>query len=577
MVVKYFIPEWNDRVDPGYDFVNDTTSLEHKLDPFKNDAYIWDIFGVDKVPVDGVLVSRIILEQDKKKHQFALSEGIHKALRLPETFEIIGDCGSFGYVDEEKPRYDPIETLSYYSRMGFNYGVTVDHLVVPKHKRYKEYRMKITFENAIKSFDEWKRKYKNDFQLIMAVQGWSISDYLNFYRNYLDLGASHIGFGGLARSPTSFIIKLIDELKREIKESRKSPEYIHFFGLARFALFPKFKELEELGVKVGFDSASYLRKAWLSAPTSQLNYLSLDGKGYTAIRIPFVGKNREKSKQIKMQDENVLKNLEQQCLNELRLYDKGEIDIKKVIATISQFYKALGQKTELIIYYKRTLEDKPWKKCSCPICSKIGIEVIIFRGNNRNRRRGFHNTYVFYRVLKDPQKWSAFINQNGKDAEFQLLSLKKGDKVLIITECSKEKIGYTSSVKAPAKIMYQGRLFKTVKEYAEAMGFDYVIISAKYGLVFPDEIIEGYEKVLQTIEDVEKIRPIVEERLRPILDGYEKILVIAGEKYRETLRNLWDERFIIVKSRGYGDLCRIIRKALPKERSLLEFMCDINV
>ena len=25
---------------------------------------------------------------------------------------------------------------------------------------------------------------------------------------------------------------------------------------------------------------------------------------------------------------------------------------------------------------------------------------MIFRGNNRNRRRGFHNTYVFYRLLQ---------------------------------------------------------------------------------------------------------------------------------------------------------------------------------
>jgi hypothetical protein len=25
---------------------------------------------------------------------------------------------------------------------------------------------------------------------------------------------------------------------------------------------------------------------------------------------------------------------------------------------------------------------------------------VIFRGNNRNRRRGFHNTYVFYRLMQ---------------------------------------------------------------------------------------------------------------------------------------------------------------------------------
>jgi len=572
--VKYFIPEWNDRVDPSYDLINDAHSPKHRLDPFRNDAYIWDIFGVDKVPIDGVLVSRITLEQDKKKYQFAINEGIHKALRLPRNFEIMGDCGAFGYVDEEKPRYDPLETLDYYSKLGFNYGVTVDHLVVPKHERYKDYRMKITFENAVKSYDVWQKKYKDNFQLIIAVQGWGVADYLNFYKKYVNMGASHIGFGGLARSPTSFIIQLIDELKKEIKESRKTPEYVHFFGLARFALFPKFKELEDLGVKVGFDSASYLRKAWLSAPTSQLNYLSIDAKGYTAIKIPFVEKRYDKIKEsLKPKpDLTVLKNLEQQCLNELRLYDKGEIEVDRVLSAILKFYRVTGEKTELIPYYKKTLEDKAWKKCSCPICSKIGIEVVIFRGNNRNRRRGFHNTYVFYQVLKNPQKWPTFINRAKKNEEFQLSSLKKGEKVLIIIECSKEKLGYTGSIKAPAKMMYQGRLFKTVKEYAETMGFDYVIISAKYGLVFPNEIIEGYEKVLKTAEDVERIRPIVEEKLKPILTNYKKILVIAGEKYRDVLRNLWDARFVTIKSKGYGDLCRIIKILIPKGRTILEYI-----
>jgi len=47
----------------------------------------------------------------------------------------------------------------------------------------------------------------------------------------------------------------------------------------------------------------------------------------------------------------------------------------------------------------RTLEDRPWEKCPCDICKRWGIEIVIFRGNNRNRRRGFHNTYVFYQII----------------------------------------------------------------------------------------------------------------------------------------------------------------------------------
>ena len=262
--MKYFLPDWDDRVDPNYDFISDTHSSAHRSDPMKNDSYIWDIFGLSKVPIDGVLISRIVIMQNKKKYEWALREGIHKVLHLPESFEIMGDCGAFGYIEQKVPPYDPIETLEYYRALGFNYGVTVDHLVVPQFEKDKELRMKITFENGIKSYEKWLKDFKNDFQLIVAVQGWDIQDYIKMYAAYLKRGIRHFGFGGLARSPTDFILRLLDKLIDKIRETRIVPDYIHFFGLARFALFPKFKELEELGVKVGFDSASYLRKAWLS-------------------------------------------------------------------------------------------------------------------------------------------------------------------------------------------------------------------------------------------------------------------------------------------------------------------------
>lgn len=66
--MKYFIPEWNDRVDPRYDFISDTHSLEHTREPAKNDVYMWEIFGAEKVPFDGLLVSRITIENDKRKY-----------------------------------------------------------------------------------------------------------------------------------------------------------------------------------------------------------------------------------------------------------------------------------------------------------------------------------------------------------------------------------------------------------------------------------------------------------------------------------------------------------------------------
>ena len=33
----------------------------------------------------------------------------------------------------------------------------------------------------------------------------------------------------------------------------------------------------------------------------------------------------------------------------------------------------------------RTLKERPWKDCGCPIC-ELGINVAIFRGAERNKR-----------------------------------------------------------------------------------------------------------------------------------------------------------------------------------------------
>ena len=59
--------------------------------------------------------------------------------------------------------------------------------------------------------------------------------------------------------------------------------------------------------------------------------------------------------------------------------------------------KSLSKTAALV---KRTLEDKPWKHCDCEVCRSIGVDVIIFRSSNRNKRRGFHNLGVYHRHLR---------------------------------------------------------------------------------------------------------------------------------------------------------------------------------
>lgn len=63
--------------------------------------------------------------------------------------------------------------------------------------------------------------------------------------------------------------------------------------------------------------------------------------------------------------------------------------------------------------YEELLRREPWNECGCRICEEYGIEVAIFRGNNRNRRRGFHNTRRFYDEFERDLPKIAIVTRGG--------------------------------------------------------------------------------------------------------------------------------------------------------------------
>lgn len=80
----------------------------------------------------------------------------------------------------------------------------------------------------------------------------------------------------------------------------------------------------------------------------------------------------------------------------------GDVATFKQVWTVLEHYAQSRSidDADLLEDYRKTLRSRPWGWCDCPICENLGIEVAIFRGNNRNRRRGFHNTYRFYQQFK---------------------------------------------------------------------------------------------------------------------------------------------------------------------------------
>jgi len=62
-------------------------------------------------------------------------------------------------------------------------------------------------------------------------------------------------------------------------------------------------------------------------------------------------------------------------------------------------------------------------------------------------------------------------------------------RTLVIVGCGEMK----ASLACEARDLYQSTLFRLARAYAEAAGDDWMIMSAKHGLVYPDRVLEPYE------------------------------------------------------------------------------------
>ncbi len=389
--MRYFIPEWDDRVDPNYDFISDTS--EPGRDTYRDDVYAHEIYPTPNY--DGILVSKVIVEANKKKKALIEQMGVHEFIRFDKSRPVMGDCGAFDYINEYLPPFQTEEILDYYERLGFNIGVSIDHLIVGKYAQDPTERMRrytLTKDNA----EEFLKKHKAGGYTFLPsgiAQGWDPKSYRDAAADLIDMGYTHICLGGLVRTTTKDIIEILKEIKPLI------PDYltVHLFGIARPNALEAFCQLGANAM----DSASQLRRAWLGSGD---NYHTIEGEKYAAIRIPPVDGHGVRVKKMVEQGRGTVeqfKELESNALRALRAYDKGQESLDNCLEAVLAYDQFIGDDRDIHReYYRKVLTDMPWKKCDCEICRNIGIEVIIFRGNNRNRRRGFHNTYVFYKKLK---------------------------------------------------------------------------------------------------------------------------------------------------------------------------------
>lgn len=383
--LKYFIPEWDDLIDRDFDFENDMHS--GGSGDWSNQVYAHQMYPEPNY--DGILISKVVAEKSKSKKERINRLGVHRFLRMPREFPIMGDCGAFGYINEDVPPYTTEEVIEYYTRLDFDFGVSLDHLIVTATEAKKKARYDLTIENAA-AFLKQHRKAKLPWTPIGAVQGWDPKSYAAAAKKYVAMGYDYIGLGGLVRSSTLDIIETL----RSVHDVVPPTVRIHLFGLARLNGLAVFSRLGVSSV----DSASFLRQAWMRTTTSYV----MPGESFAALRIPEAGKSfraKRMNEQAGLSDAAISR-MERNALRSVREYAARQGSLDSALNALLEYDRFVtADRVDLSGPYRNTLEKRPWERCECEICQQAGVEVVIFRGNNRNRRRGFHNTYVFYRLL----------------------------------------------------------------------------------------------------------------------------------------------------------------------------------
>jgi hypothetical protein len=422
--MKFLYSDTQDYVDPKYDFLNDRNAPTRQR--YWDDAYAHQI--MTPTPYDGLLIAMSAVKQapgvPSSKVRYSMAEerrlsrdGVRKFLRFDgpkyKDAMVMGDCGSFAYVEQEKPAYSPTEVFEFYSEARFTHGVSPDHIIFacdtdnPPLEAMGEdvsFRYQLTLDNA----QEFLRICQSEgmpFEPMGAVQGWSPRSIAQAGKALEDMGYRYLAIGGLVPLKADVIHQVLRALRETIRPETK----IHLLG---FAKADSIQHFTDYGI-TSFDSTSPLIRAFMD---EKANYYMPNAQGgldyYAAVRIPQAIENNRLMQGIKQGIFNAedLQKREIKALTALRQFDNEQETLEATVEAVLDYqqFLTLGgdsakhektlQKTRVQV--ERTLAAAPWKHCRCDICTEIGVEVIIFRSANRNRRRGFHNLGVYHQHVQ---------------------------------------------------------------------------------------------------------------------------------------------------------------------------------
>lgn len=271
--------------------------------------------------------------------RMALSPRKVKTLRTDIRYsgQILGDSGAHSYRAEDQPPFSCQDLLEFYAQGQFNYGMTLDMVASPWVKA-----------GGLPS-EELERR------LQLSIDNAQIClDLCDRHQYPFQLigvvqgwnkdsyqrcakALVDMGFDYVAIAGQRKLPLLKEAIFATQAEIRKAnrPIHIHVLGSGDPRILSFYVEQKI----ASFDSSTWFRKAWLD---NRRNYFEVRGDRYSAYRATRVG--------------------------------LGPLDTE-----------ALTWETPVT--------------CSCPFCQTLNQQILLFRGHERNTRRGFHNIYQYMKLV----------------------------------------------------------------------------------------------------------------------------------------------------------------------------------
>ena len=375
--------------------------------------------------------------------------------------------------------------FSTYKRMGADYGIIVD-ILKDKEK---------TIESAKKAIKTYESE-KHTFKLIGVAQGNTIEEYQECYHDLKKIGYEYIAIGGLLKKTenSARYVKVNDEklLKKVASKirSRYPEDWLFLLGSyhpQRHHIFKKFRIF----------GGDY--KGWIFQYTPPEDRIKKEHLTLSRIEAESM----------------------QEIINSKLLEKRAEIN-----EDLHSQEKSLSQKNELRLRIHAV--DKNILELRERYASKFGEEYL-------SHIKTIKKIYS----SNDDQLREFRFDQVKNYIESQIYSNFR--KRLLIIGCSDKKNSINGF--ASALELYNGPNYLTLKKLKRENLFpsdvQVVIISAKYGMIFPDQLIENYDQKM-TLARAKELKKVLKIKLETYIDekGFEECYINLGKTYMQSIESV---------------------------------------